>query len=152
MRRRDERGFAAAEWVAAVGLLLIPCYVVIMTAVRIPEARSDAQIIATEAARAGAQSGSCAAAHTEAVKTAATLTTELSVRGDPSVETAGNFEPDGGFEVTYTRRAPLAYLPGLEGFSIPGVEISESHREPIDRYRFFTATGSCSKLTTRVPS
>jgi hypothetical protein len=138
MRRRDERGFAAAEWVAAIGLLLVPTYIAIMTATRIPEAQSNAQVVATEAARAGAQANSCAAATDAATAAAATLVPELGLadRGVELSSAGTDWQPGGSYRAEVTMPTPLVIIPGGPEFAIPGVRISASHREPIDAYRF----------------
>jgi hypothetical protein len=51
MRDRDARGFVAIEWVAAVGLLLLPIVVLVATLPAWAERRHAATVAAREAAR-----------------------------------------------------------------------------------------------------
>ena len=69
-RRRDQRGFMAAEWTAAIGLLLIPMFLLVATMSHVPETMDAAQTVATESARAAAQADSCVLARYAAAKVA----------------------------------------------------------------------------------
>jgi len=146
MTRRTDRGFIAAEWVAAIGLLLVPTYIAIVTATRIPEVQSNAQIMATEAARAGAQANSCEGANQAAFVAAENLADQLGLAGrGTTVQSEGTaWQPGGVYRVVVRTPAPLVLIPGFPSFTIPGARISASHSEPIDRYRFLddATTGS----------
>jgi len=146
MSRRDEGGFMAAEWVAAVGLLLIPLFIVVTSAMKVPETKAAVQTIATEAARAGAQQDSCTAARAAAVQTAKDLATQFHVTLDSnaltySANASNDWKADGVFTVKANVKPDLVLLPGAYTIQLPA-SMSASHSEPIDRFRFITE-GRC---------
>ena len=146
MKRRtsDDRGFIAAEWVVAVGVLLVPTFLAVLIATRIPAAYSAAQVMATEAARAGAQSADCNSAHTAAEDVVDTMESELHVAQlNPRINTTGTqWSPDGVYVVTVKVNAPTGIL-GLPSVSVPASFLSATHKEPIDRYRFLDTHTPC---------
>jgi len=133
-RRNNERGFMATEWVAAMGLLLIPTFVLVMSATRIPEAQAGAQTIATEAARVGAQADSCGKAYVAADATAKKLGTDLNVELSSIDQQGTVWKAGGGYTVHAHVAAPVVVLPGFIEFT--GITLNASHTEPIDQYRF----------------
>jgi hypothetical protein len=137
-RRHNERGFMATEWVAAMGLLLIPTFVLVMSATRVPEAQAGAQTIATEAARAGAQAASCAEAYKAADEAATRLGPDLNVKLKSIDQTDTVWKAGGGYTVHAHVAAPVVVLPGFIEFK--GITLDASHTEPIDQYRFIDET------------
>ncbi|MFZ4514922.1 MAG: hypothetical protein ACOYN3_01250 [Acidimicrobiia bacterium] len=139
-RRRDQRGFMAAEWVAAVGVLLIPAFVIVASATRVPEMQAAAQTIATEAARAGVRASNCAGAQAAAQQAAESSATALGIdQQNVTLDYAGTDWGAGGtLRVTAKVPMPVVLIPGGFEVNLPEV-LSASHTEPIDQYRFIDA-------------
>lgn len=144
-RRSDQRGFAAAEWTAALGLFLIPVFFLVAVASRVPESKAAAQTIATEAARAAVQVDTCQGARDAASKVADPLAKQLHVSPD-AIKVSF---PDGGWvaggtvKVTVTVGVSFGNTPLLSSANNL-VSVSATHTEPIDRYRFITEDEGCA--------
>lgn len=134
--RRDERGFVVAEWLLAVGLLLIPAAVLGLSFPSWLERQSMARVAAQEASRAVA-----VAANTDAgVERANALVEEIARNHgvDPATVTvsfAGTTTRGGTVTATVTVQMPAITLPGIG--PVGSASWSTSHSELVDQYRGF---------------
>lgn len=132
-----DAGFAALEFVAGIGLLVLPIAILVLSVPQWAETQTSARSIAREAARVLATAESDAAGQRDAAamaeRIAANLGTELSapVRFRGSVETPAGRESDVTASVTV--RLPLLNLPFFSGLA--AVDWVVEHTEPVDPYR-----------------
>lgn len=142
-RRRNQRGFMSAEWVAAVGFLLVPAFIIVASATRVPEMQGAAQTIATESARAAVDGQSCANAQAIAQNAKQSVASSLGLASaDTKLDFAGtDWRPGGVVKVTASVPMPVVLIPGGFQFNLP-TTLSAHHSEPIDQYRFLDA-GPC---------
>lgn len=134
--RPSEEGFVAVEWVAAVGLLLLPMAVVVLSFPAWVERQGMARSAAEEAARAVAL-----ASDTEAgVAAGEGLVAEIARNHgiDPatmSVRFEGEAVRGGEVRAIVTVQLPALRFPGMG--SVGAVDWSTSHTELVDQYRGF---------------
>lgn len=136
LRPRGEDGFAAVEWVAAVGLLLVPVIFLVLSFPLWVERQSMAKVAAQEAARA------VAVAHDTASGTEAgmSLVQEIARNhgvdpSDVSVTYAGSTSRGSAVTATVAVTLPALSFPGLG--SLGSVRWSTRHSELVDQYRSF---------------
>ena len=133
---KGEEGFAAVEWVAAVGLLLVPVVFLVLSSPLWVERQSMAQVAAQEAARAVAVANDTDSG-TEA---GTTLVQEIARHHgvDPSevsVSYAGSTTRGSAVTATVAVTLPALSFPGLG--SLGSVRWSTRHSELVDQYRSF---------------
>ena len=134
--RRDERGFVVAEWLLALGLLLIPAGVLVLSFPSWLERQSMARVAAQEASRAVA-----VADNTEAgVERANALVEEIARNHgvDPATVTVsftGETTRGGTVTATITVQMPALTIPGIG--PVGSASWSTSHSELVDQYRGF---------------
>ena len=134
-RRRDQRGFMAAEWTAAIGLLLIPMFLLVATMSHVPETMDAAQRPGPIRSPLSAQADSCVLARDAAAKVAhgpdgtSGLVSELHLENASVATNLGKWGAGGAVTVTVTTSVKLFKI------STP-FNISQSHTEPVDQYRF----------------
>lgn len=136
LRPRGQDGFAAVEWVAAVGLLLVPVIFLVLSFPLWVERQSMAKVAAQEAARA------VAVAHDTASGTEAgmSLVQEIARNhgvdpSDVSVTYAGSTSRGSAVTATVAVTLPALSFPGLG--SLGSVRWSTRHSELVDQYRSF---------------
>ncbi len=135
-----DRGHAGVELALAVGLLLLPVAIVVMSFGPWSEARVDAEAMAAEAARSAVidLNQASGAATTRALATSLGYP-EQSLRfgwcgAVPNVSGAGScsFERGSSVDVVIELWTPLLATPWGE---VGGIWVDASHSEPIDIYR-----------------
>ncbi|MDP9389083.1 MAG: hypothetical protein M3Q48_14490 [Actinomycetota bacterium] len=136
-RTRGEGGFVAVEWVVAVGFLLFPTVLLVLSFPAWVERQGMARVAAQEAARAvalandtesGAEAGR--ALGDEIARNHGVDPTNISVSYD------GMTRRGGSVTATVSVDLPALTFPGLG--SLGSVRWSTRHTELVDRYRPFT--------------
>ncbi len=134
-------GFAVVQWVAGLGLVVVPAAVAVLSLAPWYERAGMASLAAQEAARAAVLADDWAGAVDAADRVVASIAARGCV-GDPGcirVELAstspGRLDRGGSVSATVTVRIPVAVVP-FAG-TIGGFEHRVTHRETVDRYRSF---------------
>jgi hypothetical protein len=141
-RRRGNGGFLSVEYAAAIGFLLMPVALIVMTLPVWPERQTIARVAAEEAARAAALESNAVDAATAGRQIAeevfsnwgldpAVNATQIVIAGDPRAR-----EP---VTATVTVSMPAVRVPGMFEVS-DGWEWTAVHSEAVDKYRSFDAT------------
>lgn len=136
-RARAESGFVAVEWVVAVGFLLFPTVLLVLSFPAWVERQGMARVAAQEAARAMALSNDTEAGAEAGRGLADEIARNHGV--DPTtmaVSYEGTTRRGGSVTATVAVELPALTLPGLG--SLGSVKWSARHTEPVDRYRPFT--------------
>lgn len=141
MRRRDRResGFIAVEYVAAIGLLLIPVTLLAVSLPRWPERQTIARVAAEEAARAAvlADDWESGTASGEAIANQVASNWGLDP-GDLNVswpnQGTGPLSRQASITVDVQVTMPVLAIPGVGEFAF-GPTWSAQHTEAVDRYR-----------------
>ena len=135
-RLRGDGGFVAVEWVVAVGFLLFPTALLVLSFPAWVEREGMAQVAAQEAARAVALAND-----TESGAEAGRALTDEIARNhgvDPTtmaVSYEGTTRRGGTVTATVAVQLPALTIPGLG--SLGSVTWSTRHTELVDRYRPF---------------
>lgn len=131
MTDRRETGAVPVEFVAAVGLLLLPVFIFVMTIAPVVERRTVAGRAAAEAARAfavaeDANSGlEAAQSIVDRVNSSHPFTLSLTITGD--------LERGSVVTATIDVDMPLVIFPGAVEIEVAAY--AATHREEIDRFR-----------------
>ncbi len=136
-RRRGECGFVAVEWVVAVGFLLFPTVLLVLSFPGWIERQGMARVAAQETARAVALSNDTASGAEAARELADEIARNHGV--DPTtmaVSYEGTTRRGGSVTATVAVELPALTIPGLG--SLGSVTWSARHTELVDRYRPFT--------------
>ncbi len=130
MIRRDS-GAIQIEFLFAVGILLFPIAVFVLTIAPVVERRNVAGRAAAEAARAYA----VAPSESEAVSAARAIVDQIdsNYSFDLDLSLAGDFDRGGLVTATVQVTLPAIVFPGIG--EAPGFSYSASHRENLDLYR-----------------
>ena len=134
---RGESGFVAVEWVVAVGFLLFPTVLLVLSFPAWVERQGMARVAAQEAARAVALSNDTESGAEAGRGLADEIARNHGV--DPStvgVSYQGTTRRGGSVTATVAVRLPALTIPGLG--SLGSVTWSTRHTELVDRYRPFT--------------
>lgn len=131
---RDERGAVAVELPAAIGLLLIPLALLVITIPTWPERQTVARAAASEAARTAVLAGSWQEGTEAGAEVVALAAQNYGLDpGDLIVSWDGAFARGESVTATVTVRMPALVLPGLT--NVDPWTWSTSHTERIDDYR-----------------
>lgn len=142
-RWRGEGGYAAAEYAAGIGFLILPVTVLVLSFPTWVETQSGARLAAQQAARAVVTAPSYAAGVEDATAVVAT------VLGNLDIEQVGRIEVDGALRaggesggqelvtVAVTVRMPAISFPLVR--DVAAFDHTVSHTQPVDLYR--TVTG-----------
>ena len=128
---RRENGAIQIEFLFAVGVLLFPIAVFVLTIAPIVERRNVAGRAAAEAARAYA----VAASESEALAAAAAIVYQIDANHsfELSYSVVGDFDRGGLVTATVVVTLPAIVFPGIgDG---PGITYTATHQENIDLYR-----------------
>lgn len=128
----NEDGAAAIEFPAAVGLLLLPVAVFVLTIAPVSERRTVASIAAAEAARAYVTASSAE----EAVMAAERVVAAIDGNHDFDVALTaleGSLARGSTVSATVEVVLPVVTFPGIG--QLGGMRHTAVHREPIDLYR-----------------
>ena len=130
MIRRDS-GAIQIEFLFAVGILLFPIAVFVLTIAPVVERRNVAGRAAAEAARAYA----VAPSESEALAAASAVVDQIDANYsfDLNLSLVGDFDRGGLVTATVQVMLPAIVFPGVG--DAPGVNYSASHQENIDLYR-----------------
>jgi len=133
-RRRAEHGSAAVELPVAIGLLLVPVALLVISLPAWPERQTVARSAAAEASRTMALAGSWeqGAAQARAVVARAATNSGLDP-ADMSVALAGSLERGASVTATVRVAMPGLALPGLG--PVAGWRWTASHTARVDDYR-----------------
>lgn len=127
----NERGVVQIEFVAAVGLLLFPVFVFVMTIAPVVERRTVAGRAAAEAARAYVLADSAAEA-----TAAAQAIIDLIDAGHPyelTLRTEGAFDRGETITVSVDVSMPVVIFPGIAELGV--IPYTATHQERIEDYR-----------------
>ena len=135
MTRGSESGFVATELVLALGLLVLPVALLVLTLPGWSERQVTARVISREVARRTAREGVCDVAGARALT--ATMAANLDVpSGDLSIDVSCVdgvvLTPGADVEARVTVRMPAVELPGVG--AVGSWSWTARHREPVDRY------------------
>jgi len=136
-RGRGERGFIAAEWALAVGLLLIPAGLLVVSFPRWSERQNMASVAAAEASRTVAVATDTDAGIADARNLVAEIARNHGV--DPAAVTVsftGTTTRGGTVTATVSVDLPALSVPPVG--SVGSFRWSTSHSEAVDQYRGFT--------------
>ncbi len=130
MIRRDS-GAIQIEFLFAVGVLLFPIVIFVLTIAPVVERRTVAGRAAAEAARAYA----VAPTESEALAAAAAIIDQIDANYgfDFTYSVVGDFDRGGLVTATVTVSLPAIVFPGVG--EAPGITYSATHQENIDLYR-----------------
>ena len=130
MIRRDS-GAIQIEFLFAVGVLLFPIAVFVLTIAPVVERRNVAGRAAAEAARAYA----VAPSESEALAAAAGIVDQIdgNYSFDLTLSLVGDFDRGGLVTATVAVTLPAIVFPGVG--DAPGINYTASHQENIDLYR-----------------
>ena len=130
----DERGAVAVELPAAIGLLLIPMALLVITIPTWPERQTVARAAAIEAARTAVLAGSWDEGIADGHATVALAAENYGLDpADLTLAWSGDFVRGGSVTATVTVRMPALVIPGLT--TIEPWTWASSHTERIDDYR-----------------
>lgn len=135
-QRRAERGSAPVELPLAIGLLLLPVALLVITLPAWPERQTVAQSAAAQASRTMALAGSWdeGAAEARAVVARAATNSGLDP-ADMSVELVGSVERGASVTARVRVAMPGLAVPGLG--PVAGWTWTASHTDRVDDYRSF---------------
>ncbi len=136
-RVTGESGFVAVEWVVAVGLLLLPTVLLVLSFPAWVERQGMARVAAQEAARAMAVSNDAESGAEAGVGLAEEIARNHGV--DPTtvgLSYEGTTRRGGSVTATVAVELPALTIPGLG--SLGSVTWSARHTELVDRFRPFT--------------
>lgn len=137
MRCTGERGFAAVEFVAGVGLLVLPIAILVLSLPVWAETQTAARVVVREAARVLAVADDDHAGRVEASAMARRVAGNLGIdlTGPPTFAGSVEGPPGRAAEVSaiVTVRLPLLGLPLLA--DLTAVDWTVEHTEPVDVYR-----------------
>lgn len=132
-----ERGFAAVEFVAGLGLLVLPIAVVVLSVPVWAETQTAARTVARESARVLAVADDDTSGRRDAAAMADQVAANLGVELVAGPTFTGTVEGPAGQEsevtATVTVRLPLLGLPFLT--DLAAVDWPVAHAEPVDPYR-----------------
>ena len=134
---RGEGGFVAAEWALAIGLLLLPACLLVVSFPQWSERQNMAKVAAAEASRAVAVANDTDAGEAVGRDLVAEIARNHGV--DPatvSVSFAGSTTRGGTVTATVSVQLPALWVPGTDG--VGSVRWTTSHSEAVDQYRGFT--------------
>lgn len=135
--RRGQEGFIAAEWAFAIGFLLLPAALLVVSFPRWSERQNMAKVAAAEASRAVALANDTDSGIDRARALVAEIAGNHGV--DPTTVTvsfAGTTTRGGTVTATVSVVLPALSVPGVG--SLGTVQWSTSHSELVDQYRGFT--------------
>lgn len=133
---RGEAGFVAAEWVAAVGFLLLPMAALVLSFPTWAERQGMARVAAQEAARALALADDTAAgAHAGAVLVDEIARNHGVDPADVSLSYDGTATRGNRVRATVSVQLPALVFPGIG--SLGTVRWSTHHSELVDQFRTF---------------
>ncbi len=134
-------GFAVVQWVAGLGLVVVPAAVAVLSLAPWYERAGMASLAAQEAARAAVLADDWEAAVDASTRAVAAIEARSCIE-DPGclrVELAssspGRLDRGGSVSATVTVRMPMAVVPFVG--TVADFEHRVTHRETIDRYRSF---------------
>jgi hypothetical protein len=132
---RGESGFVATEFVLALGLLVLPVALLVLTLPGWSERQVTARVISREVARRTARAGVCDVGAARALT--ATMAANLGVppgdlATDVSCVDGATLVPGADVEVRVTVQMPAVEVPGIG--AVGAWSWTARHREPIDRY------------------
>ena len=135
MTRGSESGFVATELVLALGLLVLPVALLVLTLPGWSERQVTARVISREVARRTAREGVSDVAG--ARELTATMAANLDVPpGDLSIDVSSVdgvvLTPGADVEAQVTVWMPAVELPGVG--AVGSLSWTARHREPVDRY------------------
>ncbi|MDQ6724977.1 MAG: hypothetical protein M3066_02205 [Actinomycetota bacterium] len=136
LRGRGEGGFIVAEWAMAVGFLLLPACLLVVSFPRWSERQNMAETAAAEASRVVAIANDT----DSGIANARTLVVEIAANHgvDPatvSVSFTGRTTRGGVVTASVSVDLPALSVPGVG--SLGSVHWSTSHSEAVDQYRGF---------------
>ncbi|MFN2607486.1 MAG: hypothetical protein ABR511_06260 [Acidimicrobiales bacterium] len=135
-RGRGEAGFIAAEWALAVGLLLLPAGLLVVSFPRWSERQNMARVAAAEASRAVAVANDTDAGVADARSLVAEIARNHGVDpADVAVSFTGTTTRGGSVQATVSVQLPALSVPAIG--SLGSVRWSTSHTEAVDQYRGF---------------
>jgi hypothetical protein len=135
--QRDQRAFVTVEFVAGVGLLLVPTALFVMTLPTWFERVDMAQVAAREAAREYVLTAS----QSQAQQTVATIQSNYHLpQDDLTLASLSGNPTQRGAKVTATihTEIPSLQIP-IFGIEAPSIAINTSHSEMVDLYRSLPA-------------
>lgn len=133
-RAAPERGAVAVEFALAVGLLLLPVAVLVLTFPTWAEHQSMARLAAQEAARAVVLAPDPAGGHAEGVAVAQRIAANHGLAGRiTGVAYEGAAVRGGAVSAVVTVRVPVPDLGSLA--PLPDLTWTARHTEPVDPYR-----------------
>jgi hypothetical protein len=131
---KDERGAVAVELPAAIGLLLVPLALLVITVPSWPERQTVARSAASEAARTAVLAGSWQEGIDAGTEVVALAAQNYNLApADLTVSWEGAFARGESITATVTVRMPALVVPGLT--TVDPWTWSTSHTERVDDYR-----------------
>ena len=127
---RGDRGFVAIEYALALGLILVPVALLVITLPSWPERQTVARVAAEEGARTAVLTGDLAAG--EAVARQAVANQGLDP-ADVDITWSGSQARGGQLTAAVTVRMPVLRLPAI--VTVGAWDWTARHTEPVDLYR-----------------
>ena len=138
-RRRGEAGFISVEYAVAIGLLLIPIGLLVITMPSWPERQTIGRVAAEEAARVAALADNADEAAYEGEAIALQVVSNWGLDdedvADIDISTDGAFGRGAQVRATVVMEMPALAIPGFGVFN--GWSWTAEHTEVVDQYRSF---------------